>query len=136
MKAVAIQRFGGREVLEFAELPKPALKPNEIRVRLRAAGVNPVDWKIREGLLQGRMPHEFPIILGWDGAGVVEAVGAAGPFKEGDEVFAYARKDLIRDGCYAQFISLEEKHLAAKPKNLSFEEAAAIPLAGLTAYQC
>src|SRR4029453_13528418 len=136
MKAVAIRRFGGRKTMELMELPKPTLKPNEILIRLKAAGVNPADWKIREGLFQGRMPHEFPIILGWDGAGIVEAVGNSGiPFKEGDEVFAYARKEILHDGCYAQFIVLEERHLAPKPKNLSFEEAAVIPLSGLTATQ-
>jgi NADPH:quinone reductase-like Zn-dependent oxidoreductase len=136
MKAISIRKFGGREVLEFLDLPKPTIKPNEILVRLKAAGVNPVDWKIRKGLLQGRLPHEFPIILGWDGAGVVEEVGSeVKNFKKGDEVFAYARKEIIHDGCYAEYIALEERHLAIKPKNLSFEEAAVIPLSGLTAYQ-
>lgn len=127
MKAVFIRQFGGREVLEYGEVPKPVSAAGEVLVKILAAGVNPVDWKIRQGLLQGRMPHEFPIILGWEGAGVVEATG--------EEFFFYARKEVIRDGTYAEYIALQPRHLAHKPKNLSFEEAAAIPLAGLTAYQ-
>ena len=136
MKAIGIRRFGGGEVLEELDLPKPSPGPQEALVRIRAAGVNPVDWKIREGLFEGRMSHRFPIVLGWDAAGVVEALGEKADFaRVGDEIFAYCRKDILQDGSYAEYILLERQHLAPKPKNLSFEEAAAIPLAGLTAYQ-
>ncbi|HKY62127.1 MAG TPA: NADP-dependent oxidoreductase [bacterium] len=136
MKAMGIQRFGGPETIERLELDLPRPGPREVLVRIRAAGVNPVDWKIREGLLQGRMPHAFPIVLGWDAAGVIEAVGEKVDFaKTGDEVFAYCRKEILHDGTYGEFISLGREHIAPKPKNLGFEEAAAIPLAGLTAYQ-
>ncbi|MCC6272616.1 MAG: NADP-dependent oxidoreductase [Deltaproteobacteria bacterium] len=136
MKAVGIQRFGGREVLEILELPKPQPGPHEVLVQIRAAGVNPVDWKIREGLLEGRLPHAFPIVLGWDAAGVVEAVGEKVHYaKPGDAVFAYCRKDVIQDGTYAEYVVLRHPHLALKPRNLSFEEAASVPLAALTAYQ-
>lgn len=127
MKAVFIRQFGNREVLECGEVPKLVPAAGEVLVKILAAGVNPVDWKIRKGLLQGRMPHEFPIILGWEGSGIVESTG--------EEVFFYARKEKIHDGTYAEYITLEPRHLARKPKNLSFEEAASIPLAGLTAYQ-
>ncbi|MFO1464669.1 MAG: NADP-dependent oxidoreductase [bacterium] len=136
MKAVGIRRFGGREVLEILELPKPQPNPHEVLVKVHAAGVNPVDWKIREGLLEGRMPHAFPIVLGWDAAGVIEAVGEKVHYaRPGDAVFAYCRKDIIQDGSYAEYIVLRHPHLAPKPSNLSFEEAAAVPLAALTAYQ-
>jgi len=137
MKAVGINAFGGRERLEWMEAPLPEPLEGEIRIRLKAAAVNPVDWKIREGRLKDRMPHAFPIILGWDGAGVVEALGrGAKRFNAGDEVYAYCRKAVVRDGTYAEYIVLAENNASSKPSNLSFEEAASVPLAALTAYQC
>ncbi|MBL7686242.1 MAG: NADP-dependent oxidoreductase [Deltaproteobacteria bacterium] len=136
MKAIVIEQFGGVEMLQLKEVLKPEPQHGEILVKVKAAGVNPVDFKIRKGLLQTRMPHEFPIILGWDLAGIVEEVGEeVHEFKKGDAVYGYARKEMIRDGSYAEYLVLEPKHLAIKPKNISFEEAAAIPLAALTAYQ-
>jgi NADPH:quinone reductase-like Zn-dependent oxidoreductase len=136
MRAIAIENFGGREVIKKMDLPRPKPRHDEVLVQIKAAGVNPVDWKIREGLLQGRLPHQFPIILGWDAAGVVQEVGTEiKNFKIGDEVFAYCRKDRIHDGAYAEYIVLTPNHLSLRPKNLSWEEAAAVPLAALTAYQ-
>ena len=136
MKAIAITEFGGRDKLQLMELPLPEAGRNEILVRVRAAGVNPVDWKIREGYLKDLFPHRFPVILGWDAAGTVITVGQeVHSFKEGDEIFAYCRKPLVQNGAYAEYIVLEEEHAALKPKNSSFEQAASIPLAGLTAYQ-
>ncbi|MBI3541100.1 MAG: NADP-dependent oxidoreductase [Deltaproteobacteria bacterium] len=136
MKAIAIEQFGGRDVMKMMDLPRPTIKPHEILVKIQMAGVNPVDWKIRQGLFEGRMPHEFPIILGWDAAGVVEAVGMdVEGIKLGDEVMAYCRKDTIHDGTYAEYIALEPSHVALKPKKLTFEKASVLPLAGLTAYQ-
>jgi len=137
MKAIGIRRFGGKEVLENLDLPIPSPKAHEVLVKIKAAGVNPVDCKIREGLFHGRMPHHFPIVLGWDAAGIVERVGEKVHYAEaGQEVFAYCRKDILQDGCYGEYITLSQSHLAMKPDNLSFAEAAALPLAGLTAYQC
>ena len=136
MKAIAINEFGGRDTLQLMDLPVPEIKPGEILVNVKAAGVNPVDWKIREGYIKDLFPYEFPIILGWDAAGIVEQAGAeATRFKEGDEIFAYCRKPMVQGGAYAEYIVLEEEHTAIKPKNISFEEAASIPLAALTAYQ-
>lgn len=137
MRAVVIDGFGGVEVLKLREVPKPQPGEGEVLVRIKAAGVNPVDWKIREGLLEKRgIPHRFPVILGWDMAGVVEAIGfSARRFKPGDEVYAYCRRPLIHAGCYAQYISIPESYIAKKPKTASFETAGAIPLAALTAYQ-
>ncbi len=136
MKAIAINEFGGRDKLQLMDLPVPEIKPGELLVKVKAAGVNPVDWKIREGYIKDLFPYEFPIILGWDAAGIVEQAGAeVTRFKEGDEIFAYCRKPMVQGGAYAEYIVLEEEHAAIMPKNISFEEAASIPLAALTAYQ-
>jgi NADPH:quinone reductase-like Zn-dependent oxidoreductase len=136
MKAIAINDFGGLDKLQLMDLPVPEIRPREILVKVRAAGVNPVDWKIREGYLKDLFSHQFPVILGWDAAGVVEGVGnGVTRFKSGDEIFAYCRKPIVHGGAYAEYILLEEEHAAIKPKNITFEEAASVPLAGLTAYQ-
>lgn len=136
MQVIAIREFGGRDKLQVMDLPVPEVGKGEILVRVKAAGVNPVDWKMREGYLKDLFPHEFPVILGWDAAGVVESVGRdVTHFRGGDEIFAYCRKPIVHGGAYAEYIVLDEAHAALKPKNSSFEEAASIPLAGLTAYQ-
>jgi NADPH:quinone reductase-like Zn-dependent oxidoreductase len=136
MHAIAIERFGGREELRPAELPEPLVGPDAILIRLAAAGVNPVDIGVREGRLQQAFPTFFPLIPGWDAAGVVEAVGPSVTEVEiGDEVFAYARKDFVRDGTYAELVGVTPRHVAKKPRSLSLVEAGAVPLAGLTAYQ-
>lgn len=136
MRAIVIENFGGRDQLKLAERPKPVPARGEVLIRVRAAGCNPVDYKIREGILRMRLPHMFPIIPGWDVAGVVESVGSkTRRFKVGDEVFAYCRKPLVMHGTYAEFVAVKASHVAHKPKQFSFEEAAAVPLAGLTALQ-
>jgi len=136
MKAVAIEEFGGREKLQHTYMEKPKPGEGEVLVRIKATSVNPVDYKLREGFLKGRLPHQFPIILGWDMAGVIEGRGhSARRFDQGEEVWAYARRPLVQNGTYAEYISLPESYLARKPKELSFEEAASVPLTGLTAYQ-
>ncbi len=136
MKAIAIQEFGGRDKLQLMDLPVPALEAQEVLIRIKAAGVNPVDWKIREGFLRDFLPHEFPIILGWDTAGVVEKIGnEVTGHHVGDEVFSYCRLPVIHNGSYAEYIALPADIVAKKPASLSFEQAASIPLAGLTAYQ-
>jgi NADPH:quinone reductase-like Zn-dependent oxidoreductase len=127
MKAIAIEEYGGREKLKVMDVPKPVPQPGEVLIRIMAAGVNPVDCKIRQGYLKDRLPNRFPLIPGWDAAGVVVSTGA--------EVFAYCRKPVIQHGTYAEYVSVPETYVAAKPRNLSFEEAASIPLAALTAYQ-
>lgn len=136
MKAIAINAFGGRDQLQVMDLPAPEPGEGEVLIRVKAAGVNPVDWKIREGWLKDMFPHEFPLIPGWDVAGVIErACAQIEGFNAGDEVYAYARKPAVQGGCYAEYVVLEARHVARKPASLSFEEAAAIPLAALTAYQ-
>lgn len=134
MKAVRIHAYGGPELLHYEDVPRPTLKPDDLLIRVRAAAVNPVDWKIREGYLQGFLRHQLPLILGWDVSGEVVEVGpeAAG-FKIGDAV--YARPDIERDGSYAEYIAVKASEAALKPTSLSHDHAAAVPLAALTAWQ-
>ena len=136
MKACIIEAFGGRDQLRMAELPTPEAGDGEVLIRIRAAGVNPVDYKIREGYLKDNIPCHFPLILGWELAGEVAAVGhSARRFTVGDEVYAYARRPVIQNGTYAEYIALPESYVTFKPANLSMTEAGSIPLTGLTAYQ-
>ena len=136
MRAIAIDAFGPAEVLRLRDVPDPKVGPDSVLIRVRAAGVNPVDVGIREGALDAAFPHRFPLIPGWDVAGTVEAIGpAVVDLEPGDEVYAYARKTEIAEGTYAELVSLPAGMVARKPRKLSFVQAAAIPLAGLTAYQ-
>jgi len=134
MKAVRIHEYGNASVLKYEDAPMPDFAPNEVLVRVVAASINPVDWKVREGYLQQMIPYPLPLILGWDVAGVVEAVGAVVTrFKVGDAV--YSRPDLKRNGTYAEYVAIREDEIAFKPKTISFVEAAALPLAGITAWE-
>ena len=136
MRAIAYTRFGGPDVLDLMELPTPKVGPDSVLIRVRAAAVNPVDWKVREGYLDGLMDSDFPIVPGWDVSGVVEQVGLDTPeLSVGDEVVGYVRKDVLHGGTTAELVSAPVRTLARKPASLSWEEAAALPLAGLTAYQ-
>lgn len=136
MRAITYSRFGSADVLELTEVPDPHVGPDTVVVRVRAASVNPVDWKVREGYLEGVIDTTLPAIPGWDVAGVVEQVGLDTPeYQVGDEVYGYVRKDTVHDGTFAELVAAPVRTLARKPASLSFEEAAAVPLAGLTAYQ-
>ncbi len=136
MKAMIIQQFGGPDALQLSEQPKPVPADNEVLIKVMCAGVNPVDWKIEEGLLRERIPHDLPLIPGWDAAGIVESTGAGvSEFAEGDAVYTYCRKPKVQHGAYAQYVTMTTSAVAPRPANLSFEEAAGIPLAGLTAWQ-
>ena len=136
MRAIAIDGFGGPEKLRAVELKRPAPRPGEILIRVVSAGVNPVDFKIREGKLAALLPHEFPLIPGWDAAGVVERIGeGATRFRKGDRVWAYARKPTVQWGCYAEYVAVPESSAGPMPGRLLYEEAAAVPLAALTAFQ-
>src|SRR4051794_27121861 len=138
MRAAIYDRYGDAGVLEVREVDDPPMGPDTVLVRVRATSINPVDWKVREGYLRGAFPHHLPIIPGWDVAGVVEAVGPAvrTGVKPGDEVFGYVRRDDVGFGTAAELVPAPERTVALKPASLSFEEAAGLPLAGLTAYQC
>ena len=136
MKAVVYRSYGGSEVLELAEVDEPKIGPDWVKIAVRAASVNPVDWKIASGGLDGAFDTYFPVTPGWDVAGVVEQVGpSVTELEVGDEVFGYIRKDSVHGGTYAEKVSAPIRTVVRKPSNLSFEESAAIPLAGLTAYQ-
>ena len=134
MKAVRIHSYGGPEVLLYEDALRPQPSAGEILIRVHAAGINPVDWKIREGHLKEKLHHKFPLILGWDVSGVVESIGPGVTlFKPGDEVFS--RTDVSRDGAYAEFIVVKESIVAPKPKSLDHVHSASLPLVGLTAWQ-
>ncbi|HTT83999.1 MAG TPA: NADP-dependent oxidoreductase [Rhizomicrobium sp.] len=130
MKASRIHGYGGPEVVHYEDVERPSAAPGAVLVHVRAAGVNPADWKIRDGFAKAMFETKFPAILGGDIAGVVEAVGeGVQDWKAGDEIFAM----IGLMGGYAEYVLTNPAFLARKPRNLSFEEAAAMPLAALTA---
>jgi NADPH:quinone reductase-like Zn-dependent oxidoreductase len=134
MKAIRIHNYGGPEVLQYEDAPRPKPQAGEVLIRVHAAGVNPIDWKVREGEMKDFWPHKFPLILGWDLSGVVEELGSgAARFKIGDEV--YSLPDPTRDGTYADYIVVRESEFSLKPKSLHHIRAAAVPLAALTSWQ-
>ncbi|MEJ8842836.1 NADP-dependent oxidoreductase [Lacibacter sp. H375] len=134
MKAFIVKRYGKNEKLQLTQLAEPLVKETDILVQVHAAGVNLLDSKIRDGEFKMILPYKTPFTLGHDVAGVVTKVGAkVKKFKIGDEV--YARPADHRIGTFAEFIAMNENDVALKPKNLSMEEAASIPLVGLTAWQ-
>lgn len=135
MKVIAIDQYGGKEQLKERDLEKPVPGENQVVVKLHATSINPIDWKLREGYLKTMLPFEFPIILGWDAAGIIDSVGPnVQDWKAGERVFA--RPETTNRGTYAEFTVVDSKLLAKIPENISFEEAACVPLAGLTAWQC
>lgn len=136
MKAITYDQYGDNSVLQLTDQPIPKVGPDDVLVKVKSASVNPVDWKIMMGYLDPVLHTWFPVTPGWDVAGVVEQVGMDVPeFKVGDEVIAYARRDMVNDGTYAEYTTVPVRALARKPAALSWDEAASLPLAGLTAYQ-
>ncbi len=134
MKAFILESYGANRALQLAEVPEPQLRDDEVLVQVHAAGVNQLDSKIRDGQFKLILPYRLPLILGHDVAGVVVKAGpSVRQFKPGDEV--YARTDDFRIGTFAEFVPVKESSLAPKPKGLTMEEAASLPLVGLTAWQ-
>lgn len=134
MKAVRIHQYGDASQLIYEDAPLPELNRDDVLVRVVAASINPVDWKIRDGHLAEMIHYDFPLILGWDVSGVVESIGVdVTRFKVGDAVFS--RPDVKRNGCYAEYVAVVEHELALKPKTISHTEAASLPLAGITAWE-
>ncbi|RZU37833.1 NADPH:quinone reductase-like Zn-dependent oxidoreductase [Streptomyces sp. BK022] len=134
MKAVTVAAFG--EPPQVSEQPEPKVGPDTVLVRVKVAGVNPVDWKVAAGRLDSILYVYLPLIPGWDVAGVVEKVGAAvTEYAPGDEVIAYDRMDTVQHGAYAELVPVPVRSLARKPASLSWQQAGGLPLAGLAAYQ-
>ena len=136
MRAATYSEFGGLEKVTVNTVEIPPVGEGEVLVRIKAAGVNPVDYAVREGYLKENLPTKFPVIPGWDMAGeVVERGFSARRFDVGDQVYAYARRPVVQHGTFAEYIVIPESYLALRPQNIPWEAAAGIPLVGLTAYQ-
>ena len=130
MKAIRIHSYGSADQLQMEDVPQPSVRDNEVLVKISYAGINPVDWKIREGHMKDRMPAEFPFTIGQDFSGsVVKTGNAVQGFKEADEVFGFA------PGSYAEYAAVRPSDIALKPASMDLMDAAAIPTAGLTAWQ-
>ena len=138
MKAIVYNKYGGPEVLEYVDLPEPLLGHNSLLIDIKAAALNPADIQIQRGVLETMQDAWFPVIPGWDVAGVVRQVGVGvdvSEFKPGDEVLGYIRQEILHHGGYAEVVSLPADLFVRKPKNMSWEEAAGLPLAALTAHR-
>ncbi|GGD01436.1 NADP-dependent oxidoreductase [Pontibacillus salipaludis] len=135
MKAVVIEQYGGKEQLNEIEVPTPEINQEQVLIEIHSTSINPIDWKVREGYLKEMLDWNFPIILGWDVSGTIKEVGdQVEGYQVGDRVFA--RPATTPNGTYAEYVAVEQDLLAHMPERLSFEDAAAVPLAGLTAWQC
>ena len=133
MKAIRIHAYGGPELMQLEDAPVPGCGAGDLLVRVVAAGINPIDWKVRSGLMAAQLPKPFPITLGSDAAGTVAAMGGAvRGFELGDEVFFYA--EFARGGTYAEYLAVEASQVAKKPRTVSFSTAAALPTPGQAAW--
>ena len=134
MKAIRMHTYGGPEILAYEDAPRPEPGSGEVLILVHAAGINPIDCKVREGNLKDRWMHQLPLIPGWDVSGVVDGIGqGVDSFRPGDEVFAHL--DMLRDGAYAEYVVTDVRALARKPHSLDHIHAASVPLASLTAWQ-
>lgn len=134
MKAIQMNSYGGPDVLVEAEKRTPEPSAREVLIEVHAAGVNPIDWKVREGYAKGWLKHKLPLVPGWDVSGViVELGGKVEGFSEGDEVFG--KLDSARDGAYAEYVVSSIENIALKPRSIDHIHAAAVPIAALTAWQ-
>lgn len=134
MKAFIAKRYSKEDKLQLVDLPEPTVKDNEVLVQIHAASINQIDNKLKSGEFKLILPYKFPLILGHDVAGIITKVGSkVSHFKVGDEI--YAQPAVFRIGTLAEYIAINEIDIALKPKNISMEEAASIPLVGLTAWQ-
>ncbi len=134
MKAVRIYSYGGLETMIYEDAPRPQLGEGEVLIRVRAAGVNPIDWKIRQGFLKEVFPYQMPLILGTDLSGVVEAVGAGvNTLQPGQDVYGVA--DMTLSGSYAEYAVAKVEAIAPKPQSLDYNQAASVPIVAMTAYQ-
>jgi NADPH:quinone reductase-like Zn-dependent oxidoreductase len=136
MKAAFMTQFGEPSEIVIGDLPKPVPEPEEVLIKVKCAAVNPIDWKLCQGALGGVFPHNFPLTPGWDASGIIEQVGnLVNEFQVGDAVLAETFVSPIQKGSFAEYICVPASFVAKKPESMSFEEAAALPLVSLTAYQ-
>ncbi len=137
MKAAVLHEFKGIKSISIDEIAAPTPKPHQVQIKVHYAGINPVDWKIAEGRFKERIEHRFPITPGWDVSGTISALGKdVTTSNVGDHVFAFCFEgNVIHQGAYAEYVCFDAQHVVLKPKSLSFAEAAAVPLAALTAWQ-
>lgn len=138
MKAIVIDEFGGPEKMARRDIPAPVPGDDEVLIRIAYAGVNPVDWKIREGLMEKVFPHRFPLTLGWDASGMIVQAGRnVAQTRVGQAVFGYCRQygTPVERGTYAEFIAVPSSMAVPAPSNLNAAQAAAVPLPALTAWQ-
>lgn len=133
MKAIVINQYGGSDQLVEKELPVPELADDQVLIELKATSINPIDWKMRAGYLKEMLPYDFPIVLGWDAAGIIKEVGKnVTAVSVGEKVMA--RPATTPRGTYAEYTAVEENLVSKMPDNISFDEAAAVPLTGQTAW--
>jgi NADPH:quinone reductase-like Zn-dependent oxidoreductase len=134
MKKIIYSKFGGAEELQIAEVPIPTVQATTILIKVKAVSINPLDWKIRNGEMKLMSGSKFPRGIGIDFSGIVEETGAAATkYNKGDEVFGIL--DVFKGGASSEYITVEEKDITIKPKNISFEQAAAMPVVGSAALQ-
>lgn len=134
MKAIVIHQYGSPDVFRYEDIPTPTIKPDQVLVKIHASSVNPVDWKIRQGLLQPLSGYNFPKVLGSDLAGEVVEVGSqVARFQVGDQVYTFVNP--LLGGAYGEYVAVPAGNLTYKPQNMTYAEAATVPVAGLTALQ-
>jgi NADPH:quinone reductase-like Zn-dependent oxidoreductase len=134
MKAIRLHQYGDSSVLRYEDAPVPTPNTGEVLIKVYAAGVNPVDWKVRAGYLKERIPYTLPLVPGWDVSGTIVSIGEqVTGWNIGDAV--YSRPDIARQGAYAEYIAVRASEISKKPQSLDWVHAAAVPLAALTAWQ-
>lgn len=134
MKAVTIHNYGSADELIYEDAENPTFQPDDVLIKVYATSINPVDWKVRSGNYPGAEQRKFPVILGWDVSGIIEKLGdEVTGFAVGDEV--YARPNTKRQGTYAEYVAVNFKEISPKPKSIDHLHSAAVPLAGMTAWQ-
>lgn len=133
MKSIRIPAYGSADAMQIEDAPVPECGASDLLVRVVAAGINPIDWKIRSGAMAHGAERRFPLTLGWAAAGTVAAAGGdVSGFKSGDEVCFYA--EFARGGCYAEYVAVDASQVALKPRTMSFAQAAALPMSGQAAW--
>ncbi|VXD24231.1 Quinone oxidoreductase [Planktothrix serta PCC 8927] len=134
MKAIVIYQYGSPDVLRYEDISTPSIKPDQVLVKIHASSVNPVDWKIRQGLLQPLSGYNFPKVLGSDLSGEIVEVGEqATRWRVGDQVYTFVNP--LFGGAYGEYVAVPAANVSYKPQNISYTEAATVPVAGLTALQ-